>query len=299
MPASKVSCPKCRAVLRPSKPLPVGKKVRCPKCANLFTVRPDDSDTLAAAKAGPAKAGPGNKGKTKPLPPAKKKIFDDEDEDGPATYSFANEESKDHDPDAEEKEDISVVPDLKVKDPRGPATATIMRSSNWLMRLSLIGCLTNVVLLLFLLIPQLLPVEDDDPAANKGGQTAAAKAEKEKKQKEKDAETLGLTRTSYVLLTFGLHGFAFAYYSVIVFGVFKMQTLESYRWSIAACILAFIPLAAGVPPLVAYLIADKPPEEYLIVPYAGNWLSVLAAGAVCLYVLRKKEVIAGFEYQSE
>ncbi len=292
MPASKVSCPKCRAVLRPSKPLPVGKKVRCPKCANLFTVKPDDSDILAAAKAGPK-----DKGKTKPPPPAKKKIFEEEEEDGPATYSFADEVVKEYDPDADEKDDISVVPDLQVKDPRGPATATIMRPSNWLMRLALIGCLTNVILLLFFLIPQLLPVEDDQPADK--GQTKEAKAEKEKKEKEKDAETLGLTRTSYVFLTFGLHAFAFAYYSLIVYGVFKMQTLESYRWSIAACILAFVPLAAGVPPLVAYLVADKPPEEYLALPYAGNWLSVLGAGIFCLFVLRKKEVIAGFEYQSD
>src|SRR5262245_48971454 len=138
MPVSTVRCPKCKAVLKPSKPLPAGKKVKCPKCANLFSVKPDDSDIKVAVPAGP-------KSKTKPKPaapiPAKKDSLDD-DEDGPAVYSFADAHQNSDD-DAEEKEDISVVPDLAVKDPRGPATEKIMKPSNWLIRLALTGCLTN------------------------------------------------------------------------------------------------------------------------------------------------------------
>jgi hypothetical protein len=50
---------------------------------------------------------------------------------------------------------------------------------------------------------------------------------------------------------------------------------------------------------VAYLVADNPPDEYWALPYGLNWLCVLVAGIFCLVVLRKKEVIAGFKYQSD
>lgn len=298
MPATKVSCPRCKAVLKPSKPLPVGKKVKCPKCANLFTVKPDDSDIRVAVPAGP-------KSKSKPKPAApvitKKDSFDD-DEDGPAVYSFADAGHDADDDAGEEKEDISVVPDLAVKDPRGPATERLVKPSNWLMRLALMGCLTNIVLMLFFLIPQLLPVEDDAPDPKSGGgQSAQSKADQEKKTKERDKETLGLTRASYVALIFGLLGFSFLYFAVIAFGVYKMQNLESYKWSIAACILAFLPLAAVVPSLVIWAVADYGLDEMWVLPYAGggNWLSVLLAGIFTLVALRSKDVIKGFNYQSD
>src|SRR5262249_35210550 len=36
--AVKIDCPECGATLKPAKPLTPGKKVRCPKCANVFVV---------------------------------------------------------------------------------------------------------------------------------------------------------------------------------------------------------------------------------------------------------------------
>lgn len=42
---SKLSCPKCGATLRPPSPLPAGKRARCPKCSEVFTVTaPEDAD---------------------------------------------------------------------------------------------------------------------------------------------------------------------------------------------------------------------------------------------------------------
>jgi hypothetical protein len=248
-------------------------------------------------------AGPKSKSKPKPAAPVitKKDSFDD-DEDGPAVYSFADAGHDADDDAGEEKEDISVVPDLAVKDPRGPATERLVKPSNWLMRLALMGCLTNIVLMLFFLIPQLLPVEDDAPDAKSGGgQSAQSKADQEKKTKERDKETLGLTRASYVALIFGLLAFSFLYFAVIAFGVYKMQNLESYKWSIAACILAFLPLAAVVPSLVIWAVADYGLDEMWVLPYAGggNWLSVLLAGIFTLVALRSKDVIKGFNYQSD
>ena len=52
----KVSCPACEAVLRPTKPLNPGQKVKCPKCGEGFTYQPakatarPGSDTPAVAR---------------------------------------------------------------------------------------------------------------------------------------------------------------------------------------------------------------------------------------------------------
>ena len=47
--ATKFNCPECGALLKPSSPQPVGKKVKCPECAHPFTVpspEVDDHDDL-------------------------------------------------------------------------------------------------------------------------------------------------------------------------------------------------------------------------------------------------------------
>src|SRR5579862_3115223 len=65
---SKVTCPKCKTVLKPTSPLESGKKVKCPKCKNDFTAAPDEEDKESAKNdkaAAPAK--------TKAKKPAAKK----------------------------------------------------------------------------------------------------------------------------------------------------------------------------------------------------------------------------------
>ena len=36
MPFDRLSCPECRTTLKPGKPIAEGKKVKCPKCGNIF-----------------------------------------------------------------------------------------------------------------------------------------------------------------------------------------------------------------------------------------------------------------------
>src|SRR5262249_4541151 len=95
MPVAKFTCPECKSVLRPAKPLPSGKKVTCPKCKAAFTVTdPDEDKAIKAGKPG-AKSGSA----VKPDP------FED---DGPETYAVVKEEEQvedDVDDDDEEDED--------------------------------------------------------------------------------------------------------------------------------------------------------------------------------------------------
>ena len=66
MPVFKVVCPRCRAVLKTSKPLAVGKSVKCPQCGEPFTVSADQG---APAAAGPAPVAPVPSPITAPAPP--------------------------------------------------------------------------------------------------------------------------------------------------------------------------------------------------------------------------------------
>src|SRR5262245_39966066 len=50
MPATAYTCPKCRVVLKTANPIPAGKAVKCPKCANVFA--PGGSGLKAAAPGG-------------------------------------------------------------------------------------------------------------------------------------------------------------------------------------------------------------------------------------------------------
>src|SRR6185312_9670681 len=100
MATARITCPDCKSVLRPAKPVPDGKKVKCPKCGNLF-VTPgivEDEEEPARAK-GPAKMAPKKKAAIKkagaPKPPAKKAEYDDEEDDeGGGIYAFVGAEEK-------------------------------------------------------------------------------------------------------------------------------------------------------------------------------------------------------------
>jgi hypothetical protein len=87
MPLARLTCPDCHAVIKPAKPVEEGKKIKCPKCGNVFVAgaangapaQPVEKKTAAVAE--PAK-------KEEPAP-AKKKPMDDDEDDGPATYGFS------------------------------------------------------------------------------------------------------------------------------------------------------------------------------------------------------------------
>src|SRR5438034_5487153 len=92
MAVSRISCPECDAVLKPAKPVPVGKKVKCPRCGSTFTVTeevPADGAAPRKAEARPKPAPAERRGvsppvKKKPAParPAPKRPADEDEEGG-------------------------------------------------------------------------------------------------------------------------------------------------------------------------------------------------------------------------
>jgi hypothetical protein len=273
-----------------------GKTVKCPKCGAAFTAPKVEEEVLEAIALKPEEPA------SKPAPATKPPAPGDEEDEGPATYRFIEElepapvkrdrrdrydddddyeddEEDDYKEGADDKADISVVPDLTVKDPRGIAQELIIRPSNWLMLVTILDVVGTLLVMCYFLIPIFfaLPPETDkiqaappNPALNK--ETA------------KKADTFDwwpespLAKTSnwlVVLLVFLFGGLYLAYDGVIISGCVKMQNLESYGWCIAACILAMVPIS-----MFCYLFR-------------------LLFGVSCLITLKRADVVAGFNYRVE
>jgi hypothetical protein len=199
MAVSKMICPDCEAVLRPAKPVPEGKSVKCPKCGATFTaIAFDDEDEPAppaSKKAANPQPSPIKKkpepSKPEPAKPAAKPQADDDEEGG--TYGVIKEKEDEEEQEQEEEEEeeeyddedddedegrsrrgkarskkkkkkpeIDYAPDLSVKDPRGPAQEAIVSPSNLLMITGLVGFIGWLAFLVMILIPALFPLEDED-----------------------------------------------------------------------------------------------------------------------------------------
>src|SRR6185312_8727638 len=129
MAASRITCPDCKSVLKPAKPVPDGKKVKCPECGNLFTTpglrEEEERPRASKAAGGKAKAGIKKAGEPKPKPAPKKPIDDEEEEQGGVYGTIKEEEVKE-----ENKPQINYVDDTSIKDLRGPAQAAVVQPSN-------------------------------------------------------------------------------------------------------------------------------------------------------------------------
>jgi hypothetical protein len=174
---SKLICPDCKKVMRPAKPLPAEKKVKCPECGNVFAAGDAEDDPgLRRPKAAPARKAPAAAGKPKKKdkPPAKEAVKEvvkaaakakteapkpsGDDEEGGGTYSFVDDSPKDGE--ETERPDINYAPDMSIKDLRGPAQEMIMLPTNLLLADSVVGFFGYLLLLIVLMIPAVTPLDE-------------------------------------------------------------------------------------------------------------------------------------------
>ncbi len=180
MAVSKLICPECNTVLRPTKPLPAGKPVKCPECGARFTAPEEDApkaplkkpkkaadDGPEAAERKPKKPADAVQAapKKKAAPPAAKKPAakkdDDDDEEG-GIYGYVKEEETEK----EDKPDIEYAPDMSTKDLRGPAAAALVQPSNALIIVGGLGFFGWLALIALHLIPILFPIDVDSGDKN-------------------------------------------------------------------------------------------------------------------------------------
>jgi hypothetical protein len=304
MPVAKFSCPECKAVLRPAKPLPSGKKVNCPKCKAVFTVTdPDEGKAIKAGKPG-----------GKPAPLSKNDPLYD---DGPETYAVIKEEEQvedDEDEDEDEDEDGKPKPkkprkdrarmeDLEfrlntdIPDPRGPAQAAVISPSNLLMLVATLACLVGIWSVFrgawpFLFLEDIVDatdfngpapkdIDDDEkprekqktatqkklfPVKDKTNELDFERLSPEQKQQYNDKrDEVWLWDVGYIIVG----AILIAYNTVIIIGGVKMQNMEVYPLAMTASIMAL----------------------GLSFPGLGQ-----LAGFICISTLRSKKVLDGWFY---
>jgi hypothetical protein len=335
MAATKLICPECNATLKPSQPVPDGKRVKCPKCGAGFAapgvVRQDVFEVVETDEAAaptvmpaavkrdrptvrPAKLPPS---KPKPKKPAPRKKDPDPDEDEGGTYSFAGA--------AEEvKPDISYVPDTSIKDLRGPAMGHIVQPSNFLMSVAAL----SLVLGLFAIVEQGWPFafseyvldhvnffyakyeKSSDQKLRERGKnllnTKRAVLTQEELRELEDAESDETRNRVIVMVLFVL---VVVYDGIIVMGAVKMQNMESRPWSMAAAIMTIIPVAGGgilfviwlfIPMLMSIGLDDEGTINYITYVLMGLIAAIVSAiGGWALKVLLLPEVIDGFGYVAD
>ncbi len=336
MPLAKLVCPKCRATLKPAKPVPEGKTVKCPKCEETFKAggKPSAEKDPAPAKKSAAAA------KSAPVEETEAEtyaVLKDEDEERKKAAAEERkqrkkkrkradgEDDEDEDEDEEEEEeekDIAseYLESLKPRDPRGAAQETIVGPANWLLRTALIGFFGWVGYFVAFTLPIAFP---NRPNKDEAEQAAFAPGKKEEKKKEKKQAFHFWTAEGI------LHGGKtedqnedFEAWSIIVFVLVlivglaqvaaianasvKMQSLESYKWGLWGCILAIIPLITL--PWFVFITFLFDLADWLLEMDIGEtcWMIGLVAfawgpvvGGLCLKQFLQPQVKPGFEYKPE
>ncbi|MCS6851159.1 MAG: zinc-ribbon domain-containing protein [Gemmataceae bacterium] len=264
MAGPKYTCPECKAVLRPAKPLTPGKKVRCPKCEAIFTVEEEGrAPAVAAAR-----------------PPR------NEDDEG-GTYGLFDHTDEEAEGKGRKVDYEESLRDKFPKSKRGPAQALATGPSNWLLGTGLLFAFVSLGLILYWGFPLVFSDHLTQPSEklrdfkdrpwemsweefdqrlatdkNAKNQERYRKAYDELRQLDRERTIQRVTK----IVLLGIPGLAYGI--VLTVGAVKMQNLESYRWAVISSVLA-MPSILGLP--------------------AGLW---------CLKTLRHPDVIAGFEEES-
>lgn len=318
MASQRITCPDCKSVLKPAKPVSDGKKVKCPKCGNFFTTPGLRDDDASPAKKATAKkmAKEAIKKAGNSSPPPKKPAVEAEDEDG-GVYGYIPEDEKAD----EDKPHIEYAPDMSIKDLRGPAQAAVVAPSNLMLLIGGLCCLSNIFLIGFSFWPMVFSDSVvnwqkvlTDHYKEKQDKSAVQRIEgmKEFKDvKDKDLDIIhDAEHDEYIWRFVAMAGFILLliYNGIAIIGAVRMQNLESRRWGIAASVMTLLPMGAGglsflLGGIFYYTIGswilDEMNGYYSIGIGVLPYLFALYVGATSLRILMSQDVIDGFSYVAE
>jgi len=339
MASARITCPDCQSVLRPAKPVPDGKKVKCPKCGNTFTTpglvevvevveEVEEVEELPRKKAS-AKKAPEKKKKVavkkadSPKPPAKKTGIDDDDEGGGGIYSFVGVSEEQKQREEENRPQIVYAPDMSIKDLRGPAQEAVVKPSNLMMLIGGLSALSNIFLICWSFWPMVFSdsVVDyykvlGDYYKKSEDKAALQRVDSYKEFKDiKNEKELAIVQEANEEAAkwryFNMGGFILAliYNAIAVTGAVKMQNLESRRWGIASSIMMLLPIGCSGLSGVLFVgfeffeqmtgILGDLSLYYAIGVSTLPYLASLYVAVMSLRILLSQEVIDGFEYIAE
>jgi predicted Zn finger-like uncharacterized protein len=320
-----LTCPECRTVLRPNKPVAPGKKVKCPKCETVFAAPYDEVEEVEEVEeVRPVKASAKKAASTKPAKKKEEKPAPntgEDDEESLGTYGYIKEAE---DTVAEKKnKKVRHGPDTSVKDPRGPATVKLAGPTGKLQLAGSIGALGWLLLGLLITFPAVFPIAEKDKenlktVAEKGLGDSFEKAKEKTGPKappfwtvygfDFDKNIIALPWYTFMAAMIPFLLLA-CYCALIVSGGIKAQNLESRTWGIVAGSMALLPLISlGLSTvltlvihwLVFQILEDVDFGMYISIGVnALCWLACAGIGGWNIKTLMDEEVQEGFTYVPE
>ena len=275
-------CPKCSATLKLGNPVPAGKKIKCPKCENIF------APVGAEAAGNPPHPPLGKGGRGGVVAPTAKPKLDDEEETGGGTYGLIKDEpSPETKKEAEEDQDKGEGKRGKKKDKsqkgavrkKAAAQAICQKPSNHMLATASFMCVSCLLSVMVGLWPVLFTTN-----------------------KKWTVSLIGMDVPVLVLIPLIVG--AFLYNGLIAVGAVKMQSAESYRSAMLGAMLTVIPGSwlLAIPALYWYytflntiLTGDVTFPGLTILAVSGWYLYV---GLTNLKTLRDPEVVEGFAEKS-
>jgi len=249
-------------VLKSAKPLPVGKKIKCPSCGGAIPIK--------EANGAPAKGK--EEAVKKPAAAPGKPRFDDEDDEGGDSYVLRKDEEEEEG--RSSRKPVDVMPKELPKRKKFEAESIVQTPATFLFWTGVLGVAAGLLVMVYFLFPVCFSKSLSDPAevlkppasqtggVGGGGKKSYAWEELNAEEKEKVKEA---DRPLFWQYMGGASiGLVVAIYAMFVCnGAVKMQFVESYNWAMAGAIMGI-----------------------LILPLTAVW---------ALMTLRNPTVIAGFK----
>ncbi len=318
-------CPGCRGRLRLPGPVANGTLIECPRCLTTFgaaTPAPELVPVLSAAAAAPAQPQLAAAARAEPPPaspshpPMAEKPRAEAKETG-ETYAVIEDPST--------APLIDYAPDVGIADLRGPAQALVMKPSNRLLFICVLGAVGWLGLLIMILIPVAFPVPETSSGrvvligapgsrARREAEAELAKQRGERTGKPSmftlfgiDLAEIGRWPTEQVVLAFLVPVLGAIYSGFAAGGAIQMQNLWSRRWGKVGCVLALFPAnSAGFGIVIclffrALMSLFGIEDDVLYFPFLAIlfllWLLSLLSGLAALRVLNRPDVIRGFKFR--
>ena len=221
--------PDCGVTLKTPNPVPAGKRVKCPKCTQMFTPVPDGKPNPPAPAAGAGtfkfaddepKKPAGKPEPPKPGQPPPKKPVDDDDEDEESVrkgYGMVQDSEAEVEATEKNKPKFGAVEEKFKKSARGPATALLVMPTNLLIAEGLVTAAGGLLMFVVGMWP--LVFNDAPPG---------------------DEET----EEAIVMMLLGCMTFGWG--AFICFGASQMIELSSYMWAMAGAVVGILPLLVGI-----------------------------------------------------
>ena len=212
------TCPECGVKLKRNNPVEPGKKLKCPECSTVFTVR-------AATKAEPAKA------PVAPAPATPAAPKSEWDDDGPKTY-VVTEDKESKESEKEREKAYGPLKERFEKSKCGPALPLVVKPANYLL---LCGVVTCIMAITTGVVATWEMIFKSEVVEAQGKKSLYDTGEKKTRFKELSADEV---RERFIWLAGAV--FYFLWGGVVCLGASQMHEVKHYWLAMVGAVMAFI-----------------------------------------------------------